>query len=140
MRGEPEICLNLWYIFDDSGVCYALRARSYALSGTDAQKLSVLHRLAIDDWRTAALFPIPENYRIVSEHGTITGVFYLGDKTTEDIVALFEPALVVMQSGFPGDCTLSISDQPLLVLTPLYLHDDHTMEVRATDRQKSPEI
>ena len=37
MSGQ-EIILNLWYVIDDDGLIYSLRARCYVHSGTDEEK------------------------------------------------------------------------------------------------------
>ena len=41
MSGQ-EIILNLWYVIDDEGLIYSLRARCYVHSGTDEEKLAFL--------------------------------------------------------------------------------------------------
>ena len=32
---QPEICLNLWYVRDEEGFIYSLRAQAYFLEGSD---------------------------------------------------------------------------------------------------------
>jgi hypothetical protein len=64
---NAEIILNLWYIHDDTGIIYSLRARAYVGTGTDDEKLTMLDRLANVDYLIARPFPIPERFHIEIE-------------------------------------------------------------------------
>ena len=57
---KPEIILNLWYVYDDLGFIYHLRARCYVRSGSDEEKLEFLRRCAETDYMIAQVFPIPD--------------------------------------------------------------------------------
>lgn len=131
---QPEVILNLWYIYDNTGICYALRAKAYVATGTDEEKLELLRTLSLTDWRIAPIYPIPERHVVVTEFGEKPGLYYLGSSGgLNDLLGLFEEAIQEVQKGFPADCKLEIPMAPITCLTPLYLHDDHTMEVRPSD-------
>jgi hypothetical protein len=57
---SPEIIMNLWYVIDDLGVIYSLRARCYVHSGGDEEKLAFLRSCAETDFLIAQSFPVPE--------------------------------------------------------------------------------
>ena len=60
---NPETILNLWFVYDDLGMIYSLRARAYIGTGTDEEKLSFLKQFADVDYLIAQSFPIPEHLR-----------------------------------------------------------------------------
>lgn len=70
--GSQEIILNLWYVIDDEGLIYSLRARCYVHSGTDDEKLAFLQSVAETDYLVAQTFEIPERFHttITNEHGS----------------------------------------------------------------------
>ena len=59
---DNEIILNLWYVHDNNGFIYSLRARCYVGSGADDEKLTLLRRFAQTDYLIAQPFPIPERF------------------------------------------------------------------------------
>src|ERR1035437_5668829 len=59
---NAELILNLWYVYDDTGVVYSLRARCYVGSGSDEEKLALLRRFAQTDYLIAQPFPVPERF------------------------------------------------------------------------------
>jgi len=59
---EPEVILNLWYVYDDLGFIYSLRGRTYLGYGTDEEKLKFLHQHATKDYLIAKSFPLLERY------------------------------------------------------------------------------
>ena len=64
METGPEIILNLWYVRDDEGIIYSLRARSYVIYGSDENKTSFLKSFADQGHLIAKLFPIPERFHL----------------------------------------------------------------------------
>ncbi len=52
METGPEIILNLWYVRDDEGIIYSLRARPYVIYGSDENKTSFLKSFADQDHLT----------------------------------------------------------------------------------------
>jgi hypothetical protein len=59
---NPEIIVNLWYVMDERGLIYSLRARCYVGEGTMADKLKLLRRFARTDYLIAQPSPIPERF------------------------------------------------------------------------------
>jgi hypothetical protein len=46
---DAEICLNTWFLVDDTGMVIRIAAKAYSLTGSDEQKLTVLKSLAGTD-------------------------------------------------------------------------------------------
>ena len=69
-----ELVANIWPILDqETGVIQRFLFRAYALEATDQEISTVLTILARSDYRTAQGVKIPDNYKLSSEHGTISG-------------------------------------------------------------------
>mgnify|MGYP007084428859 CR=1 FL=1 len=69
-----ELVANIWPIVDQmTGVVQRFLFRAYALDATDQEISTVLTVLSRSDYRTAKVVKIPENYKLNSEHGTISG-------------------------------------------------------------------
>ena len=64
---QPEIILNLWYVCDEWGFIYSLRARAYIGMGSDEEKLAMLQKFAQVDYLIARIFTIPAKFRIDGE-------------------------------------------------------------------------
>jgi hypothetical protein len=72
MKDESELCCNLWAIFDSgTEVIYRLAGKSYALQGTDEDKLSVLRKLSVFDYQTAETIKLPERFSLVGPEGQV---------------------------------------------------------------------
>ncbi len=123
---EPEIILNLWYVFDDTGMIYSLRARAYVQSGSDEEKLAFLQRLAGIDYLIARPFPIPERYHTTITEGKVRKKMPVmlvqalethgGPVTAAD---LFDEAFKEIEKDLPAQTALSIPEDPLICLTGL---------------------
>jgi hypothetical protein len=50
---DAEICVNAWYFVDATNVVARLAVKAYALTGSDEEKLTLLHRLSATDHLTA---------------------------------------------------------------------------------------
>ena len=141
---EPEIILNLWYVFDDQGVIYSLRARAYVQSGSDEEKLRFLQRFAETDYLIARPFPVPERCftKVVAGTSEKRMPFMLmqtleahgGSMTAAD---LFEEAFKEIEKDFPASTKLSIPEDPLICLTGLYADDDGNLHARSDGRVKT---
>ena len=116
---QPEIILNLWYVHDDMGVIYSLRARCYIGTGSDQDKLRFLQQHAALDYLIAKPFPIPKRF-----HVSGMAVYH---KAALDLlsnpVELFEDAIQAMERELPAQTKLSIPHRPLVCLTPLIGND-----------------
>ncbi len=73
---DPEIILNLWYVVDDLGYIYSLRARAYLGSGSDDEKLAMLQKYAKTDYLIAKAFPIPKQFHINGQPILQIGIGY----------------------------------------------------------------
>lgn len=125
---DNEIILNLWYVYDDNGLIYSLRARCYLGSGGDDEKLAFLRRFAQTDYLIAQVFPVPERFHTTIVEGNtqkkmavvhLDSLDYLGGPQI-----LFEDAFVALEKQLPAQTNLSIGQQPLICITPL-LGDDN---------------
>ena len=128
MAGEPEIILNLWYVYDDLGMIYSLRARCYVATGPDEEKLALLQRFAATDYLIASSFPVPERFHttIITECGqqkyAVAGKAALD--VTGGVQVLFEDAFAELEKAFPATTKLTIGRSPLVCITPLLGNDD----------------
>ena len=69
-----ELVANVWPIVEQmTGVVQRFLFRAYALDATDQEISTVLNILARSDYRTAQVVKIPDNYKLSSEHGTMSG-------------------------------------------------------------------
>lgn len=126
---NPEIILNLWYVLDDDGIIYSLRARAYVGQGSDDEKLELRRRFATIDYLVARPFPVPEAFHVTfGESGTKMTVAYrpalnaLGNP-----IAIFEEAIKILESDLPAQTKLEISARPLVCITTLVGDDDGNM-------------
>ena len=122
---QPEICLNLWYVRDEEGFIYSLRARAYLLEGNDSDKLRELQRHSKTDYLIARAFPIPARLGINGNPIFHESVFITFDK-----IKLFEDAINTLQSELPAQTPFDISDQPLVCFTPLIGDDDGNISLK----------
>ncbi len=122
---QPEICLNLWYVRDEEGFIYSLRARAYLLEGSDKDKLNELQRLSTTDYLIARAFPIPARLGINGKP-----IFHESAFITFDKIGLFEDAINTLQSELPAQTPFDIPAQPLVCFTPLLGDDDGNIRVK----------
>ncbi len=112
---QPEIILNLWYVRDQQGVIYSLRARAYLGTGSDAEKRAFLHQYAATDYLIARSFSVPETFQMGGKAVThLSALEHHGAS-----IALFAEALEALQGELPPETPFEIPDQPLACLTPL---------------------
>lgn len=127
---DLEIILNLWYVYDDKGFIYSLRARAYIMPGTDDEKLKYLKQHALKDYLIASVFPVPDNiksylhtdedtYSFPVVHSSSLKVIY-----GSNLIPFFEDAIKKLESELPVQTKLNIPQEPLAVITPL-LGDDN---------------
>ncbi len=117
---NTEIILNLWYVCDEWGFIYSLRARAYIGTGSYAEKLAFLQKFASVDYLIARIFSIPVRFRIDGQPLYHKDALSLLNSPIE----LFEEALKAIQSDLPIQTRLDIPQKPLICLTPL-LGDDN---------------
>ena len=137
---DPEICLNLWaYVDEESGLINRVTGRGYVLTGTDEEKLKVLHLLAKSDFLINPWFQVPQNFSFTSEFGTLEGLIppsALNDNDTFNIVFdkvyKFIDKTVGTQIKFHNEnyieFTLKVPNDPLYVLTHVIEYEDGRLE------------
>lgn len=125
---SAEIVMNLWYVIDDLGMIYSLRARCYVRSGSDEEKLTFLRSCAETDFLIAQPFPVPERlHTTVIERENRQSMPVASHAALEAIGGvklLFEEVYQEMEKQLPAQTTLCIGRDPLVCITPL-LSDEH---------------
>lgn len=130
MKSEPEIILNLWYVYDELGMIYKLLARAYVRSGTDEEKQACLRQFAETDYMLAQWFPVPERFHTTIIEGeekrkmAVVGIDSI--ESTVGFAALFEDTFQQLEKEFPPATKLRIPRDPLICITPLFA--DHNGE------------
>lgn len=139
---EPEVILNLWYVFDELGFINKLLGRMYIGFGKDEDKLNFLHNFCCTDYLIANSYQIPERYwtnfvefpdrdnRLPLIH--LNNVPHLGG-----FMVLFEDVFQDLNSQLDIDFNLSISKQPLVCITPLRIDKDGAISIAYTKRKNS---
>lgn len=137
---EPEIILNLWYVYDDHGFIYSLRARCYVRTGTDEEKLEFLRQLAQSDYMVAQMFPIPERFHTTFVEGSEKRKMAVIALDSLDplggVQILFEDAFQQLESELPRTTDLSIGRDPLVCITPLLMDDNNQFQPQTKLRAK----
>jgi len=117
---NSEITLNLWYVRDEDGFIYSLRARAYIGTGSDEEKLNALWKSSLVDYLIARVFPIPAQFHIDGKP-----IFHAAAlEALDNSLVLFEEAIQVLQAELPAQTSLNIPASPLVCVTPLFGDDD----------------
>ena len=127
-----ELVANVWPIVDQmTGIIQRFLFRAYALDATDQEISTVLTTLARSDYRTAQVEKIPDNYKLSSEHGTMSGAVEVAmfneymHNIIEDTLTATEKSFANMNNygiGIEGPVTpkaLKFPAEPYLVTTYL---------------------
>src|SRR5688572_18989809 len=97
MLASYEVAVNLWYVTDEQGVVYSLRAKAYVVVGSDEEKLRFLQERALLDYLVARPFEIPARFHLRVTQGRSERkmpVAHVSMLTTMDSpIVLFEDAL-----------------------------------------------
>lgn len=120
---EPEIILNLWYIHDDAGFIYSLRARAYIGVGSDEEKMAMLERFANIDYLIARPFRVPERFhtdmerdgeraRVPVMHSSLLNSF-------DSPLVVYEEAIQALEAELPAQTNLRIPHDPIMCSTAL---------------------
>jgi hypothetical protein len=130
--GTPEAILNLWYVRDAEGIIYSLRAKVYASAGSDKEKLSFLQHRARLDYLIAEPFKIPARFHLTIENGQNRKKMAVAHismfETLDSPIALFEDAIQTLEARFPAQSGISVSEDPLVCVTPLMQNSEGTIE------------
>ncbi len=128
---NPEIVVNLWYLFDDLGIIYSLRGRAYIVSGTDEEKLAFLRQFSETDYLIAQSFPVPERLRATFVGEDRRSKLAVANHRMVDELGgaevLFEEVLVELEKQLPAQTELSIRQAPLICITPLLANEHGTL-------------
>ena len=116
---SSEVVLNLWYVRDDEGVIYSLRAKAYVVEGSDEEKLAFLQGRAALDYLIAESFSVPERFHLVVGATRLPVGHVAMLQTLDSPIALFEDAVRVLEDRFPAQSDLSVPQDPLVCTTPL---------------------
>lgn len=126
----PEIILNLWYVHDEQGVIYSLRARTYVAMGSDEEKLGLLKRHATLDYLIATPFPVPERFHTTFiELDGKRKALKSAIEATVGLQNMFEEVFVAMEKALPAQTKLSIGTDPLICITPVLGNDEGELRV-----------
>lgn len=136
---ESEVCLNLWYFVDQTGVTIRLAAKAYALRGDEDQKLATLHALAGTDHLTAVHGKVSQDHAL-----TIDGQRFRGaiphsvihehvDELFAPLIDEVERTLPVPLRSFNGEyrrVEMKIPPSPLMVVTAVVEGEDGSLTAK----------
>ena len=110
-----ELVANVWPIVDQTtGIVQRFLFRAYALEANDEEISTVLTILARSDYRTAQLEKIPDNYKLSSEHGTMSGAVEVG-MFNQYMHSILEDTLIAAEKSFANMNNYGIGiDGPLI--------------------------
>ncbi len=123
---NAEIILNLWFVQDEDGVVYSLRARAYLGQGSDEEKLNFLKNFATVDHLVASVFPIPKAFHVrFGDTAAAQSVAYRPALAAlASPIAIFEEAIKALNDDLPAQTDLQIPAEPLVCLTNLIGDED----------------
>lgn len=118
-----EVILNLWYVHGDDDLIYSLRVRPYIGGGSDEDKLSFLQEMAKINYLIAQPFPIPTQFHVTVSSFLKKNKMPVAARKTfpsvESMIVLFEDSIKEVEKGFPVQSNVSISQNPIVCITPL---------------------
>ena len=126
-----ELVVNLWaYIDKAAGMVYAISGKTYAMSGTDDNKLALLKQLATFDYITVKKQALPKNFVVDVGDKKLEG-FTTPAVVGQNVCQVFEVVLRALEAQLPPienfftfqKTPRTISKEPLYVLTFL-MEDD----------------
>ncbi len=140
---DAEICVNAWYFVDATNVVARLAVKAYALSGSDEEKLTLLHRLSATDHLTAIHGRISQKCSVV-----VGGVEHRGaapfDAVKANAAGYFDEMLSILEKQLPvqfrdlgGDYQQfkpELKDPLLWVVTCVYENPDGRLLAMISDR------
>ena len=128
--------MNLWYVMDENGIIYSLRAKAYVGIGPEAEKLEFLQQRASLDYLVAEPFEIPQRFYIHIDNmntpdTTLVPASHVSMlQTLDSPITLFEDALRIIEDRFPAQSQLDIPQQPIVCTTPLMQNEQGIIEPR----------
>lgn len=138
-HSTAEVCLNLWYFVDDTGVVIRTAGKAYALAGSDEEKLAALHLMSGTDHLTATPGRVPETCVLNTEDGELRGAIPVSVIHAND-TAVFGPLIDEIEKALPKTirsldneyehAVLKIPKRPLIVTTAVYERNDGELIAR----------
>ncbi len=129
-----ELILNLWYVVDEDGIIFSLRAKVYVGDGSDEDKLAFLRQRAGLDYLVAEPFEVPERFFIEVGIGAKSKTMEVAHvsmmQTLDSPITLFEDAIQVLHSRIPAQSEVEITQNPLVCTTPLMQNEHGVIEPR----------
>lgn len=99
--GNSELALNLWAYLDQGlGLVYALAGKAYALTGSEEEKLAMLHQLAPTDHLSVKRQSVPKNFQVIDGHKTHEGVV-APSTLRESMAQAFEGVIQSIEAELP---------------------------------------
>lgn len=110
-----ELVANIWPIVDQmTGIVQRFLFRAYALEANDEEISTVLTILARSDYRTAQVVRIPDNFKLSSEHGTMSGAVE-ASSFNQHMHSILEDTLIAAEKSFANMNNYGIGvDGPLI--------------------------
>ena len=110
-----ELVANVWPIVDQmTGVVQRFLFRAYALDATDQEISTVLNILARSDYRTAQVVKIPDNYKLSSGDGAMSGAVEVA-MFNQYMHSILEDTLIAAEKSFANMNNYGIGiDGPLI--------------------------
>jgi hypothetical protein len=133
---SQEVGVCLWYVRDQEGIIYSLRAKAYVLVGSDDEKLKFLENRAQFDYLVAEAFDVPTRFHVKVSAGRRTKRMPVGHVSLLDAletsITLFEDAIRTLEDRFPAQSDILVPKDPLVCTTPLMQNSKGVIEPRVT--------
>ena len=145
--GNSELALNLWaYLDQGMGLVYALAGKAYSLTGSEEDKLAMLHQLAPTDHLSVKRQSVPKNFQVIDGHKTHEGV--VAPSTLREAMAqAFEGVIQSIEAELPpipnfktNEFTSQRIPQKYLSCLTFLLEDDAGNVTPITSREQSEEL
>lgn len=135
----PEVIFNLWYAYDPTGTIFFLLGRSYVGQQSENESLALLRRFAQSDHRIAQYFPLPSRFHTtIVENGTTRILPVIHASSLSSLGGpemLFQEAILQLHAQVHALSGLSLTDNPVVCITPLLLSIDGTLTAQ-TSRER----
>ena len=96
-----ELALNLWaYLDQGMGLVYAVAGKAYALTGSEEEKLAVLHKLAATDFISVKRQSVLKNFRLLDGEHTQEGIVAASTRR-ENAAQVFEGVIQSIEAELP---------------------------------------
>jgi hypothetical protein len=124
-----EICLNLWYVCDEDGLVYSLRARAYVLTGPEHEKLAELQRNASRDYLIATPYPVPDRWHTEVDGERMAIVPLRALELYGGPRVLFDEVYRKVEDALPFQTPFGVPDHPLVCTTALVGHEGGELKI-----------